>query len=68
MSVKTVLKNFDNSDPAKYRGFNVAVATLGFALQARRYARERTVWNLLPLISLGLSGVNAAFRPGKPTE
>lgn len=66
MDIKTAVKTLN--DPAKMRRFNLTVTTVAFTLQARRYARERTIWNLLPLVRIGIAAAEVAFRPAKGTD
>jgi hypothetical protein len=62
MDIKTVISTLN--DPAKMRRVNLTLTAAALTLGVRRYARERTVWNLLPLVRIGIAAVEV-FKPGK---
>lgn len=66
MDLRTAIRNAN--DPGKYRALNTTLSAALFAVYARKFAKERTLWNTLPLIRSGVAVVEAAFKPGKTTE
>lgn len=63
MDLKTTAKNLN--DPARYRPLNLSLNAAILAMCANKYRKERTVWNLLPLVRGAILMVEVAFRPGK---
>ena len=66
MDVKTTVKTLNDSP--KLRAVNLTLSLVAVGFLANKYRKERTVWNLLPIVRAGILVTEIAFKPRNPTD